>query len=474
MAPLINQDFPPFAPPNSQPPARPDGAGLPPPPLASLSWAAGSGSRLAHFIRTTLGPICLILLTPPAALIFWIVCTFQPFNGSLAPLLTAAGWRSVAAHWPWPSLSAAGIVLVFILLETILLQWLPGQVFEGPITPAGSRPRYKLNGLLAWLITHALFLAGSFGLHLFNAGIVWDHFGGILATLVLFALLFCLYLYFKGRFWPTSPDRSLSGNFIWDYYWGVELHPTLFGVNLKQLINCRVSMLGWSVIVLSFAAKQAELDPGGHISLAMLVSVAITVIYLFRFFWWESGYFTSLDIMHDRFGYYICWGVMAWVPAVYSLTAQYMVLRPNDLPWPLAAAIFALGVAAVYINYAADAQRQRVRATNGSATVWGRPPDLIRAAYSTADGAQHESLLLSSGWWGVARHFHYVPEITLAIAWSLPAGFSHFVPWFYVVYLTILLFDRAARDDRRCRRKYGPAWQEYCRRVPWKIIPGLY
>jgi 7-dehydrocholesterol reductase len=115
-----------------------------------------------------------------------------------------------------------------------------------------------------------------------------------------------------------------------------------------------------------------------------------------------------------------------------------------------------------------------VRATGGTTTVWGSAPALIRARYATADGHEHESLLLASGWWGVARHFHYVPEITLALAWSLPAGFTHFVPYFYVTFLTILLLDRATRDDKRCRKKYGASWQDYCRRVPWKVVPGLY
>ena len=194
------------------------------------SQTAGSRNRAVQFVRTRLGPLVIILLTPPAAIIFWIVCTFEPFNGSLAPLLSAAGWQSVAAHWPWPSTQAAEIILVFVAVEVILLLGLPGKVFEGPITPSGNRPRYKLNGVPAWFITLALFLGCSFGLHLFNAGIVWDHFGEILATLVLFALVFCLFLYFKGRYGPSSEDHSLSGNFIWDYYWGVELHPRLFGV----------------------------------------------------------------------------------------------------------------------------------------------------------------------------------------------------------------------------------------------------
>jgi protein-S-isoprenylcysteine O-methyltransferase Ste14 len=43
-----------------------------------------------------------------------------------------------------------------------------------------------------------------------------------------------------------------------------------------------------------------------------------------------------------------------------------------------------------------------------------------------------------------------------------------------VIYLTILLTDRAGRDDKRCLKKYGEAWEEYCRKVRWKIVPGLY
>ena len=64
-------------------------------------------------------------------------------------------------------------------------------------------------------------------------------------------------------------------------------------------------------------------------------------------------------------------------------------------------------------------------------------------------------------------------EQRLAPGESLP-GHVHRLPYFYVVYLTILLVDRSGRDDVRCRQKYGPYWDEYCRRVPSKIIPGIY
>jgi hypothetical protein len=50
--------------------------------------------------------------------------------------------------------------------------------------------------------------------------------------------------------------------------------------------------------------------------------------------------------------------------------------------------------------------------------------------------------ILVSGWWGVSRHFHYLPEITAALCWSATAGATHVLPYFYVTFLTILLLDR--------------------------------
>ena len=105
--------------------------------------------------------------------------------------------------------------------------------------------------------------------------------------------------------------------------------------------------------------------------------------------------------------------------------------------------------------------------------MWGKPPVVVVGHYVTEQGEAKESLLLASGFWGIARHFHYVPEILGALFWTLPALAGGVLPYFYVVFLTVLLTDRALRDDRRCAAKYGADWDEYRRRVPWKIVPGL-
>ena len=83
------------------------------------------------------------------------------------------------------------------------------------------------------------------------------------------------------------------------------------------------------------------------------------------------------------------------------------------------------------------------------------------AKYRTEKDEEKTSLLLVSGWWGVSRHFHYLPEIAAAFFWTSPAGFTHFMPYFYVVFLTFLLLDRSYRDDKRCEKKYGKYWLEY-------------
>lgn len=53
-------------------------------------------------------------------------------------------------------------------------------------------------------------------------------------------------------------------------------------------------------------------------------------------------------------------------------------------------------------------------------------------------------------------------------------GFSHLLPWYYMIYFIILLVHRDSRDMNECRRKYGSAWDEYCRTVRYRIIPRVY
>lgn len=426
-------------------------------------------------LRNTLGPLILILSCPPFVMFFWYVNT--QLQGSLLQawyLILEQGFFSfIYQIWKpvfWGSPTAWAIIAIFALFELLLMRILPGKTVYGPITPKGNIPKYKKNGVLAFSTTIVTFCSASFGFHWFPATILYDHLGEILGALNIFSLTVCVLLYLKGRFYPSSTDAGITNNWLFDYYWGTELYPCVLGWNIKKFITCRFGMMSWGLLLISYAAKQAELS---GLTNSMLVCIALQFLYVGKFFVWEIGYLRSLDIMHDRAGFYICWGCLVWVPCVYTSPAMYLVLHPIQLPMLLAMLFFMLGAAGILINYFADAQKVVVRETGGNCHIWGRKPVTMRVYYKTEQGDSKETVLLASGWWGVARHFHYIPELIGAFFWSIPALFENFSPYFYVCFLSILLLDRAFRDDKRCAAKYGEDWKVYCQLVPYRMIPFL-
>lgn len=145
----------------------------------------------------------------------------------------------------------------------------------------------------------------------------------------------------------------------------------------------------WAVAPCCFAIKAYELH-GFEGSINSFVSVAILLVYLTKFFWWEAGYMCTIDIILDRAGYYICWGCMCVIPGLYCSFSFYLVSHPIPLGYPLAAAILAAGLSCVAINYTADWQRLVVRASNGKTTLWGKKAEVIRAKYITSQGRRQK------------------------------------------------------------------------------------
>jgi 7-dehydrocholesterol reductase len=426
-------------------------------------------------LRNTLGPLFLILCCPPFVMLMWYTNT--ALHGSLSllyELMLQHGFFQTIYHiWQpyfWGSELAWKMIACFTLFELALMRWLPGSVFQGPMTAKGNIPIYKANGVLAFIVTMLTFSMLSFGLKLFSAAQLYDNLGPLLGALNLFSLITCALLYIKGRFFPSSTDSEISHHFIFDYYWGTELYPQVWSWHLKQFIASRFGMMSWGLFLIAYCVKQAEL---GELSNSMLISVILQFLYLAKFFVWETGYLGSLDMMHDRAGFYICWGCMVWVPCIYTSPSMYLVLHPIQLSFWLAALFLSLGTVSILINYWADRQRITARATQGQCKIWGKPAITLPARYKTTDGNKKETLLLASGWWGQARHFHYIPELAGAFFWTVPALFTNFSPYFYVCFLSMLLIDRAYRDDKRCADKYGQDWNHYCERVPYKMIPYI-
>lgn len=103
---------------------------------------------------------------------------------------------------------------------------------------------------------------------------------------------------------------------------------------------------------------------------------------------------------------------------------------------------------------------------------WGRGP--FRTELKTVPGS--ENRLLCSGFWRLARHANYCGEIVQAVAWALPGWLAtgSLLPWAYPAYYVALFIPRERDDERMCAARYGATWSEYCRMVPWRIVPFVY
>ncbi|XP_057409001.1 delta(14)-sterol reductase TM7SF2 isoform X5 [Balaenoptera acutorostrata] len=304
----------------------------------------------------------------------------------------------------------------------------------------------------------------------------------------LTAFIFSLLLYLKALVAPASAlaPGGNSGNPIYDFFLGRELNPRICSFDFKYFCELRPGLIGWALhltsvetdweqtalshplcnpqVLINLALLMQEAELRGSPSLAMWLVNGFQLLYVGDALWHEEAVLTTMDIIHDGFGFMLAFGDLAWVPFTYSLQAQFLLYHPEPLGLPLASVICLINAVGYYIFRGANSQKNTFRKNPSDPRV----ADL--ETISTATGRR----LLVSGWWGMVRHPNYLGDLIMALAWSLPCGVSHLLPYFYLLYFTALLVHREARDEQQCLQKYGLAWHAYCQRVPYRIVPYIY
>lgn len=408
-------------------------------------------------LRRRIAAVAMLVGLPPLTYYLWICLTF--YDGALVAPAPLSELSRMADRLPGPTLPAVLAYAAWLLLQAVLQVAAPGTLRTGTPLAGGSRLTYRLNGWFSfwcsWIVVLAAAWAGWIA-----PTFAYDQFGPLLTIANIVAFGFAGYLSVSGR---RSPDRRETGHPLYDYFMGVSLNPRVRGFDFKFFCESRPGLILWVVINASLAAKQYELH--GRVTTPMLLVNAFQFLYVADYFFHEEAILTTWDIKHERFGWMLCWGDLVWVPFTYTIQAYYLVTHPHELTAAATAGIVALNMAGYAIFRSANIQKHRFR-SDPTRPVWGRPPEYIR----TASG----SLLLTSGWWGVARHLNYLGDLMMGLAWCLPTGFERPLPYFYIVYFLILLIHRERRDHATCLEKYGPDWETYCRKVRWRIVPGLY
>ncbi|KAF7374817.1 Glycosyltransferase family 2 protein [Mycena sanguinolenta] len=380
---------------------------------------------------------------------------FVPERISLA-LSDPAWWKGL-----WDT-QASLIYLAWYAFCLVAWAILPGDLVPGTVLRTGERKLYKINGfstlLLALGLTSGLIYRNGPQAFTF----FYEKFVGLITAAIIMSIVQAVACY-VASFRPGAllALGGNSGNFIYDFYIGRELNPFSWGsFDLKTFNEIRPGLILWLLLDISMVCEQATRRGGfSQVTDSMWLVLLFQGLYVSDSLYNEPGIFTQMDITTDGFGFMLSVGDLAWVPFMFCLQARFLVFNPVELGPVATVLIFLVNFTGYYIFRVANAEKNDFR--NGK-----NPKNL---QFMTTESG---SKLLTSGWWGRSRHPNYFGDLLMSVAWSLPTGFSTPIPYFYILYFTVLLIHRQRRDDEACEKKYGKDWKKYKELVPYRIFPS--
>lgn len=364
------------------------------------------------------------------------------------------------AHIPAPSLPALYFYCGWLGLQVAMFHLLPGKIVQGQTTENGSHLDYKLNGLLSFIISIGLFL----GLHFsgtLSGSYIYNNLTSILsaANIIVFAL--CFYIYWLGR--SQASDSEKQFNTIEAFFVGAARNPRNGSFDWKFFCESRPGLTFWVIVSLSCMINQYETY--GTVTNSMMIASFFISLYIVDYYVVEDAVLTTWDIVHEPFGWMLCWGSLIYVPFFYPLSSTWLADNPYVLPNWAATITLVIGITGYIIFRQANIQKHHFRQGKNK-KIWGKAPQYIQTQCGTK--------LLTSGWWGIASHANYLGDLMIALAMCLTVGMNTLLGYGYFLTFIVLLVHRDWRDNQHCANKYGEDWKAYRKKVRWHIVPGVY
>ncbi|XP_031437297.1 delta(14)-sterol reductase LBR [Clupea harengus] len=407
------------------------------------------GGRIGTFI---------MLLFLPSVVLHLLLQVSQD-DGSLLTL--PASVPTAEALWDW---QVFGLVLLWLCFQAVLCMLPLGKVVDGMPLKTGKKLKYRINGFLALLIS-----AVAVGVALqqeVDLTYIHTHFLQFFSSAVMISVLLSVYLYTRSRH-LSEEEQAPSGNsgyLFHDFFMGRELNPRIRSFDVKFFCEMRPGLIGWLLINFSMLLAEMKVQKLDSPSPAMWLVTIFQFLWVADGLWHEEKLLTTMDIVHDGFGFMLAFGDLVWVPFTFTCQAHYLVSHPSELSMLFIAVIITIKGIGYFVFRKANSQKNNFRKN---------PSDPSHSHLKTISTATGKSLIVS-GLWGFVRHPNYLGDLLMGLAWSLPCGFVHAAPYFYLIYLVLLLIHRNSRDEHQCRKKYGSAWDEYCKAVPYRFFPRIY
>ncbi|KAL5357933.1 ergosterol biosynthesis ERG4/ERG24 [Aspergillus floccosus] len=437
----------------------------------------------------------------------------HPSSLSIEQLKLEVGWpaEGVRAFYDF---NVTLCVLGYYLLSLVMYVFLPGQEAEGTELACGGRLQYKFNAFLSAV----LILSGcAIGTYVYGADFVvwtflWDNYLQVITANLIIASLIAIFVYAKSFSVPApgQPNPELrqlapgghTGNVLYDFFIGRELNPRVRlpipfvsesarTIDIKSWCEMRPGLLGWIILNLSNIARQYRTY--GYVTDSIVISTVFQAFYVLDGLYMEPALLTTMDIIMDGFGFMLSFGDLVWVPFIYNFQTRYLAVFPFELGPKGILLVLAVTAVGYSIFRGANNQKNRFR-TNPN------DPRVKHIKFiQTASGSK----LMTSGWWGYARHINYLGDWVMSWSYSLPTGIAGYAiiesinpatgelqkqavqtaenrgwgmifTYFFLLYFGVLLIHREQRDEEKCKKKYGADWDRYTSLVRSRIIPGIY
>ncbi|KAL1967298.1 hypothetical protein VTN77DRAFT_3344 [Rasamsonia byssochlamydoides] len=378
----------------------------------------------------------------------------------------------------YPSLKAWTMYWVFFVFEALCYMFLPGITIMGRPLPhlGGKQLPYYCSAVWSFYTTLAVALALHFS-GLFKLYTIIDEFGPLMSVAILSGFLVSFIAYFSAL--ARGAQHRMTGYHIYDFFMGAELNPRMFGIlDFKMFFEVR---LPWYILLLvTMGAAARQYEQYGYVSGEMGFLLLAHFLYANACSKGEECIVSTWDMYYEKWGFMLIFWNLAGVPLSYCHCTIYLANHdPATYRWNRYVLVL-LYIAYLFVYWVWDttnSQKNRFRQQERGTLVvrntfpqlpWQtlKNPEVIR----TPDGGT----ILVSGWYGKARKIHYTCDLYFALNWGLITGFKSPFPWFYPVFFACMITHRAARDIQRCRIKYGEAWAEYERRVPYLFIPYVF
>ncbi|KAF2630264.1 C-24(28) sterol reductase [Macroventuria anomochaeta] len=425
------------------------------------------------------GAAALMIGFPLLMWYMWIGATY--YDGQFPMPDANQTWGEFARHMAhlvyegaFPTAKAWTLYWTFFIFEALMYCYMPGVMSQGrPLRHEGDKKLpYYCSAYTSWyatlVIAAAIHVTGIFPLYT-----LIDEFGSIMTVAILSGFLNSIIVYVQAVI--RGRTHRLTGYPIYDFFMGAELNPRIGILDFKMFYEVRIPWFILFLITASVAARQYETY--GYVSAEVIFLMGAHFIYANTCAKAEQLIITSWDMYFEKLGFILTFWNMAGVPFTYCHCALYLANHePSEYRWSRFA-LLAFSVVYLFMYWMWDSSngqknsfRQQERGQLIERKAFPHMPWTVIRNPRVIETKAGDRIMVD-GWFAIIRKPNYVPDMFFSMSWGLITGFKSPFPWFYFVFFMVMIIHRAQRDIARCRRKYGEAWSQYEKEVPYLFIP---